>query len=372
MAAGSIRSEPVPIGRVRAPQTSATIEKDPAVMLQSFRSVARAVVGTLALTTMALASEGWIADYDEALKVAKAEHKDLFVDFTGSDWCGWCKKLDKEVFSHDEFLTEIKKEFVLVSLDFPQAKEIKAKVPNPKRNDELNEQFGVQGYPTILLINVDGIAYAQTGYQKGGPTKYVEHVNDIKTKGRAALTEMKGVLDAWTKATGDAKGKAWDKLAETFEAKAEESRAALMLLPSVKEALTFDKDNAAGRKLRAIEVLMKTGNADEKMLADASAMDPKNAKGLLERVVQAQFGRVTDDTTAMAALDALDKLDALGPRKDKKVDFDLHRVAAQWCANQLSEKDGAKERAKKYATVAKAIGSDDARAIKALDEILAD
>lgn len=335
-------------------------------MLQSFRSLARAVVGTLALTTVALASEGWIADYDEALKVAKAEHKDLFVDFTGSDWCGWCKKLDKEVFSHEEFLTEIKKDFVLVALDFPQKEEIKAKVPNPKRNDELRDLHGIGGYPTILLINTDGIAYAQTGYMKGGPVKYVEHITDIKTKGRTALVEMKGLLDAWTKATGEEKGKAWDKLLETFSAKSEESRAAAMLLPAIKEAMTFDKDNAAGRKLKAIEVLLKTGNMDDKVLAEATALDPKNEKGLMERVVQAQFGKVHDDDSAKAALDALDKLDALGARKDKGIDFELHVTAASWCAGPLEDK----ERAKKYATIAKAAGSDNKQALEMLDEIL--
>ena len=86
-------------------------------MLLSLRAVALSLVGSIALVAPSFASEGWIADFDEAVKLAKAEKKDLFVDFTGSDWCGWCKKLDAEVFSKEEFLTAAKKSFVLVALD---------------------------------------------------------------------------------------------------------------------------------------------------------------------------------------------------------------------------------------------------------------
>lgn len=355
------------LGRtVRPPRPVSQPRRNPVVMLQSFRSLAAAVIGTLALSTVALAGEGWVADYDEAVKIAKAEKKDLFVDFTGSDWCIWCKRLDKEVFAHDEFLSAIKKDFVLVSLDFPNAEEVKAKVPNPKRNAELQEKYGVQGFPTVLLMNADGVVYAQTGYQKGGPAKYIEHVKEIKTKGRAALTEMSGLLDAYAKATGDAKNGAWDKIADSFDKNVEETRAATLLVPTIKEALTFDKDNKAGRKMRAIELLIKHGQADDALFAEARTLDPKNEKGLLERVVEAQFGKVRDDDTAKAALDELDKLVALGPRKDKKLDFMLHLQAASWCDGPLDDK----ERAKKYAQAAKEIGSDDERMMKALDEIL--
>jgi thioredoxin-related protein len=100
-----------------------------------------ALAVALALPSLAVAGDKdvWIADYDKAVEAAKAQKKDLFVDFTGSDWCGWCKRLDAEVFSKPEFLDPIQKEYILVSLDFPNAEAIKKKVPNPARNAELRD-----------------------------------------------------------------------------------------------------------------------------------------------------------------------------------------------------------------------------------------
>ncbi len=119
---------------------------------------------------VALAGGGdhWMADYDAAVEVAKKEGKNLLVDFTGSDWCGWCIRLNKEVFQHESWETAATKEYVLVALDFPQAEELQAKVPNPKRNRELAEMLGVQGYPTILLMTPSGDVFGRTGYQRGG------------------------------------------------------------------------------------------------------------------------------------------------------------------------------------------------------------
>ena len=114
------------------------------------------------------ASDEWIPDFDKALELAKAQKKDLLVDFTGSDWCGWCTRLDKEVFGLPEFTTVAEKSFVLVALDYPSKEENKAKVPNPTRNEELRKKHDVRGFPTVLLMNVDGEVFASTGYQAGG------------------------------------------------------------------------------------------------------------------------------------------------------------------------------------------------------------
>jgi len=106
----------------------------------------------------------WLEDYDEAVKVARAEGKDLFVDFTGSDWCGWCIRLDSEVFEHDEWLDAVQGDYVLVKLDFPRKQEIKDLVPNPKRNEELKNKLGVTRFPTIMLLTADGDSFGRTGY----------------------------------------------------------------------------------------------------------------------------------------------------------------------------------------------------------------
>jgi thioredoxin-related protein len=66
--------------------------------------------------------EGWMHDIEAAKKKAAAENKDLFIDFTGSDWCGWCIKLNEEVFQHDPFKKGIADDFILVELDYPRDK----------------------------------------------------------------------------------------------------------------------------------------------------------------------------------------------------------------------------------------------------------
>ncbi|GHB94744.1 thioredoxin family protein [Cerasicoccus arenae] len=120
---------------------------------------------------------GWITDYDAALKQAKEENKAVLIDFTGSDWCGWCKKLDKEVFSKPEFEQFAEKNLVRVYLDFPSGKA--QSVELEKQNQELAKKFGVEGFPTILVLNHDGKPLAQIGYQPGGPVKYVETLEEI-------------------------------------------------------------------------------------------------------------------------------------------------------------------------------------------------
>jgi len=123
--------------------------------------------------------EGWLTDIDAAKKSASDSKKDLLIDFTGSDWCGWCIKLNDEVFKHDAFKAGVKDSFVLVEIDFPREK---GKLPEDarKRNTELGEKYAVQGYPTILLCDAEGKPYAVTGYEEGGPEKYVGHLNELR------------------------------------------------------------------------------------------------------------------------------------------------------------------------------------------------
>jgi thioredoxin-related protein len=123
--------------------------------------------------------EGWISDFSAAKKQAAESKQDLLVDFTGSDWCSWCIKLNKEVFSQDPFKTGVKDKFVLVELDYPKDKS-KLSEETIKQNAELKEKYPIRGYPTILLCDSEGKPFATTGYQKGGPEAYVEHLDKLR------------------------------------------------------------------------------------------------------------------------------------------------------------------------------------------------
>ncbi len=147
--------------------------------------------------------DGWMTDFEAAQKKAAAENKDLLVDFTGSDWCSWCIKLNEEVFSHDAFKKGVADKFVLVELDFPRDKSGISEAVQ-KQNAELQEKFQVKGFPTILLLDAQGRPFAQTGYQPGGPEKYVTHLDEL----RAKRVERDQAFAAAEKLTGMEKAKA--------------------------------------------------------------------------------------------------------------------------------------------------------------------
>ncbi len=116
----------------------------------------------------------WISNLEDAIKTAAEENKTVLVDFTGSDWCGWCVRLKDEVFSKPEFIEYSKNSLVLVELDFPQS--IRQSEETKKYNRKLLDKYGVQGFPTILIINKEGNEIGRTGYQQGGAAAYVEHL----------------------------------------------------------------------------------------------------------------------------------------------------------------------------------------------------
>lgn len=155
---------------------------------------------TVSLSTAA--GEGWMTDFEAAKQKAAAENKDLLVDFTGSDWCGWCIKLVDEVFKHDAFKQGAADNFVLVELDFPQDKS-KLDEATQKQNEMLQKKYSIQGFPTILLLDDQGRPYAQTGYQAGGPEKYLTHLDGLL----AVKTKRDEALKAAEKLEGPAKAK---------------------------------------------------------------------------------------------------------------------------------------------------------------------
>lgn len=136
-------------------------------------------VSLLASTFSSLAAASpWLTDYDEATALAAKENKSLLIDFTGSDWCHWCIKLNEEVFGKEEFLKAAQEKFVLLELDFPKD-ETKINPKTAAQNASLQQKYSVQGFPTILLTDAKGRPYAQTGYQEGGPEKYLESLTEM-------------------------------------------------------------------------------------------------------------------------------------------------------------------------------------------------
>jgi len=130
---------------------------------------------------VAHAGDGWMTDFKAALVEAKQQEKPILVDFTGSDWCGWCIRLDKEVFSKAAFLEFANDELILVEIDFPRGKKQSESIK--AQNEQLLAKYGVLGFPTILLLDSNGQTIGKTGYRPGGPEAYVEHIKEIVEKG---------------------------------------------------------------------------------------------------------------------------------------------------------------------------------------------
>ena len=128
-------------------------------------------------------NDGWLINFDKAAELSMKTGKPILANFTGSDWCGWCIRLKKEVFVTPSFKKWAKENVILLELDYPrrtpQTEEIK------KQNQELQQFFKVRGYPTLHMFTVgisDGktqiTALGKMGYLAGGPTPWIANANN--------------------------------------------------------------------------------------------------------------------------------------------------------------------------------------------------
>jgi protein disulfide-isomerase len=139
------------------------------------------ILGSLTIQAQELT---WQTNINKAMEISKKSKKPLFLFFTGSDWCGWCIRLQKEVFKTPEFEKWAKDNVVLVELDFPRRTPQEPEIQ--KQNAELQQTFAVQGYPTVWFVNAskkDGkISYEKlgfSGYLAGGPSAWLANANQI-------------------------------------------------------------------------------------------------------------------------------------------------------------------------------------------------
>ncbi|RDI52333.1 thioredoxin family protein [Flavobacterium glaciei] len=129
----------------------------------------------------------WETNVTKAMATSNETKKPMLLFFTGSDWCGWCIRLQKEVLKTPEFAAWATENVILVELDYPrktpQTDEIK------KQNNELQMAFGIQGFPTIIFanakikdgkVNFEGIG--STGYVAGGPSAWLAVANGFLKK----------------------------------------------------------------------------------------------------------------------------------------------------------------------------------------------
>ena len=137
----------------------------------------------------------WLTSLAEAKTEAAKRKVPILADFSGSDWCGWCMKLDEEVFSTPAFKKYASENLVLLLVDFPRDKPQTAEVK--KQNSGLSDQFEIKGFPTVLLLNADGKLLARTGYQQGGAENYIKNLKKLLENNNRRYRRNNDVYMEW-------------------------------------------------------------------------------------------------------------------------------------------------------------------------------
>ena len=148
--------------------------------VKPYRLIIFAVTASVFLCgQFAKAQSDWVDDYKKAQEEAKTNNKFILLNFTGSDWCGWCIKFDKEVFSQPQFKDYAHNNLVLVELDFPRRKPQSPDLQ--KQNRQLAMQYEVFGFPTIVVLNSSGQKLWQyDGYFSGGPEAFIAQLQKLR------------------------------------------------------------------------------------------------------------------------------------------------------------------------------------------------
>ena len=135
--------------------------------------------GTAQPSSAGPASElSWGPDLPTALNRARSENKMVLLDFTGSDWCGWCIKFDHDVLSTDQFAAYAQNKLELVLVDFPRAKPQSDALR--QANWELAKRYNINGFPTFVLVNYAGKELGrQVGYGKGEPGAFISELKEF-------------------------------------------------------------------------------------------------------------------------------------------------------------------------------------------------
>jgi thioredoxin-related protein len=190
-------------------------------------------------TALSATGSGWTQDFKAAKARATLEGKDMLINFSGSDWCGWCIKLKKEVFSQSGFIKKAAKNYVLVELDYPQRTKQPAKIR--EQNQKLVKTYGVIGFPTVLVTDARGRVYARAGYMAGGPDKFISYLEKV----RKTKAEGDSLIAKAEKAQGLEKARLLDEAVDVM------AESQMEIDPEIiGQIKKLDKDNKAGLKAK--------------------------------------------------------------------------------------------------------------------------
>ena len=274
----------------------------------------------LAALAPAWAAE-WMTDLEAAKAKAAAENKAVLVDFTGSDWCGWCIRLRKQVLDTPAFETYAKDKFVLMEVDVPQNPKFDQKLL--QRNRQICDQYNVSGFPTILVITPKGDVV-------GGFSGYVASTAEAAEPLNAALANAALLAKADTQQGSEQVAtltKAYNSLPEDVQ----ENAAALR-----QRIIALDTDDTSGMKrlqrVKDQRDALQRDISNAQTAAEAIAIvdkalptaEPENKAGMLQIKFQIMFmsAQTVDDIKAAAEVmrQGIKADPKAGPSAMKRVD----------------------------------------------------
>ena len=260
----------------------------------------------------------WLTDLEAAKKQAAAENKAILVDFTGSDWCGYCIRLKKNVFDKPEFADYAKDKFVLLEIDVPNNPKFDRELL--KKNRQLCSDFNVSGFPTILVLTPQGEVAG--GFVGGKPD-----LNAVQAALDPALENV-AALAAAEKLTGDEKTKALAACYEALPDSVKESAKSLrgkIVANDPNDLSGLKAEVEAEKQLAEIEAkLIAAGNDMKKVLATLEALMPEvlpaNKPIMLNSLFELRMLTSENEQDLEKAKQTLDELAALLP--DQKADIE--------------------------------------------------
>lgn len=138
------------------------------------------ILGLFLLSTIQLSAQEWFTNFDVAQQEAKTKELPIVLVFQGSDWCAPCIKLDKEIWSTEEFKKYAKDHYVMLKADFPRKKANRLSKEDQDQNNKLAEKYNPTGYfPHVVMLNSEGKVLGRSGYEKKSPKEYIALINSF-------------------------------------------------------------------------------------------------------------------------------------------------------------------------------------------------
>lgn len=130
--------------------------------------------------SITVSAQEWQTDFETAKQISSEENRPIILVFQGSDWCAPCIKLDREIWSADEFKAYAKEHFVMLQADFPRKKINALPDEQQQKNNQLAEKYNKQGYfPFVVVLDKEGNVLGETGYEKTSPKTYIEKLKSF-------------------------------------------------------------------------------------------------------------------------------------------------------------------------------------------------